>query len=136
MESKDLSILFIKHFGGHCDHAESLRAHALKLLEEMTELCVACGAQESDILNVISTEIEKARTKNEFVKPSGVLSESAIIEEIADTSICLDIVAYHAKVNIDKAKLKKLPVLLQRKFSPNKYGVLKRPDRIDPVTGE
>lgn len=136
VQSKDLSVMFVNQFGGKCIDPKHLHAHALKTLEEMVELCVACGAQESDIRSIVDVEIQKAKTKGEFVVPNQDPQHEPIQEEIADVSICLDVLAHHAQIDTDQAKLKKLPVLLARKFSPNKYGVLKRPDRIDPQTGE
>lgn len=112
--------------GGFRNKTDDTRAHSLKLLEEVVELCIASGAIAADMLRVVDTEVAKAIQKTEY----GQINPNGIGEEVADSAICLHIYAYHCRIHIADSICKKLPVLYKRDFVPNSQGVLMRPDRV------
>lgn len=101
--------------------------HALRLLREVVELCVASGAKESEIYDAINEEVWKARNRAEF----GGNPES-VPEEWADCEILLQVFAQHFGIDRNAEVRKKLDVLWQRKWRADQDGVLWRP--IDAVS--
>jgi NTP pyrophosphatase (non-canonical NTP hydrolase) len=108
---------------GHPGHPA---AHALKLLEEAVELCVASGASANAIISITKGEVDKAQQRQQFNR-GGRPNEMA--EEFSDVAICLIIAAFYARVSLDEEVLRKLPVLKKRAWAPNRDGTLRRPGR-------
>ena len=96
--------------------------HALRLLREVIELCVASGAAEEQIYQALIAECEKASSRGEF---GG--DPDTIPEEWADCAILLEIYAKHAGINKKKVVRDKLDVLWVRKWQADEDGVLWRP---------
>ena len=104
-----------------------LAGHALRLLNEAVELCVAAGARPGEIHNRVVDEIAKADGRGEFrmrVDPAVVRAE------LVDVQILGDILAHHTgDVCTDTEYAAKLPVLAAREWEPDKDGALWRPGR-------
>lgn len=105
--------------GGHFADPSN---HALRLLREVVELCVASGADDGAICDHVLAEIEKAYTKNEF---GG--NPASVPEEWADCAMLLEVFAKHAGIDQHKEIRAKLDVLWGRDWQADKGGALYRP---------
>lgn len=104
-----------------------LASHALKGLEEMVELCFACGADENEIIRTVTRECRKQIAK----EGQDIDAQIHVEEEYADVMITLVVLAFYAKIyNEDQAVRRKIPILEERKWAPTKDGVLVRPERL------
>lgn len=105
-----------------------LAGHALRLLHETIELCIACGAGLDEINERVNYEIAKAIKKKDFDSP--VTIDNAR-EEMADVSFLLDVLA-HRTGNADLTGVRetKLAVLDGREWEADNDGVLWRPGHI------
>lgn len=103
-------------------HGKALGGHALRLLREVVELCVAAGASKDDIIHHTGQEIAKATIRNEF----GGTPED-IPEEWADCRILLDVFAHYARIAGHTETRKKLDILWQRNWEADRSGALYRP---------
>lgn len=92
--------------------------HALRLLREVVELCVASGANDSEHA---SAEIAKAARRDEF----GGNADS-VPQEWADCAILLDIFARHVGIDASAEIRKKIALLWQREWKPGPSGALYR----------
>ena len=115
--------LWHTHNGGFCK-AHNFAPHALRLLEEVIELCVASGAQLNDIFFRSNGAIDK-----EFKKHGKLViaAPENMKEEFADVQFLLFILAGFAGVDINVECINKYEILLERKWEVDKDGVLRRP---------
>jgi hypothetical protein len=96
--------------------------HALRLLREAVELCVATGATSQEIREYTEAEIDKSDTRGEF---GG--NPTAVPGELADVRILLDVFAGHAGIDVQRAVRAKIDVLWERSgCSPDSGGALYR----------
>lgn len=107
-----------------------LAAHALRLLGEVIELCIALGATLKEIEDVFNRETVKACERNEFHAPA---SKGKIRGEFADVSFLFRLLTGYSNINIEEAEKIKFPIILHRKWEPDIDGVLWRPGH-DPKT--
>lgn len=98
--------------------------HALKLLEEVVELCFAAGASPENVMDAVGDEIRKAEKKGEVTY---VDDRAKMGEECADVAISLDVVLRECGIDLTAEVAKKIPVLETRQWSPDERGVLRRP---------
>ena len=96
-------------------------AHAVRLLREVVELCIASGALESQIAGAVYREIEKARRRREF---GG--NPLLVAGEWADCALLLDVFAGYFGIDPVEARRNKLDELWQREYRPDADGVLWR----------
>lgn len=106
-------------------HNYQPHGHALKILEEVVELCLASGAAPEEILGTANTELDKGRTKGDIHPLHFDLI--AVGEEIADVQICLAVAQIEYNLNTEAAIDTKIPVLESRTWAPDWRGVLRRP---------
>lgn len=99
------------------------RGHALKLFEEVVELCFAAGASTVDMMKVLAEEGIKNRNK----KQDPATAKDDLGEECADVAICLDVLLLECGVDLPAEVAKKVPVLEGRQWAPDQDGVLRRP---------
>lgn len=112
--------------GGHCGR---LAGHALKLLEEAVELAVVAGAGRREIEDVVAFEIDKARSRAEFVAPGVPVPKGKVLDELADVALLVDLLEMHLGGWLEDAKRRKVVVLGQREWLVDPDGVLYRPGR-------
>lgn len=105
-------------------HDGRLAGHALRLLNETVELCIATGASFDEINGRIKMELDKAVMKGHHLRAP----HESIEEEIADVLILLNVLAYHADVDDIRTLVHdKLKILRDRKWVVDDDGVLWRP---------
>ena len=124
MISKESSRRFlkvIKQFGGHAEKGPA--PHALKILEEVVELCIVSGCNPLDIFDAVDKEVSKGRSRGEI----GEHRPKKAREEVADVIFTVDSYCYHMNINSMMACEEKLLILEERKWSPDDGGVLRRP---------
>lgn len=100
--------------------------HALRMLRECVELCVASGASEAEIKMAVRRECDKSRDRGEFGKDLGLFGR---VEEFADVQI-LGIVyqQYFIPSELAARELwRKLEVCRMREWEADADGVLWRP---------
>lgn len=112
----------VKH-GGHNTRPAG---HALKTLGECVELCIAAGANITEISQTVHAEIDKATNRGEFKHEFDFVK---VCEEVADVDICLEMLCQHNIISRDKAISNKIPILDAREWEADKDGVLRRPGR-------
>lgn len=95
--------------------------HAVRLLREVVELCIAAGALESDMAIAFYREVEKARERGEF---GGTPGNVAV--EWADCALLLDVFAGYMGIVPVAARRHKLDTLWERKYFADQFGVLWR----------
>lgn len=98
--------------------------HALRLLREVVELCLVAGADPKLILDQAVTEIDRQVAKDDY-NPLGNMADFP--EEFADCQILLDVIAYHAKIDVKKEVFAKMEILRARKWEADSHGCLWRP---------
>jgi hypothetical protein len=98
------------------------KSHALRLLREVIELCIACGAKASEITSHVDAEFAKADDKKEWGGDS-----LAIPEEWADCALLLEVFRSHAGIERHQEVREKLKVLWDREWAPDPGGALYRP---------
>lgn len=96
--------------------------HAVRLLREVVELCIAAGAVEWEVARAAMIEIDKARDRREI---GG--DPAKVPEEFADCQMLLDVFAHHAGINKHVEVRKKLDVLWERDWQAGTSGALYRP---------
>ena len=109
----------------HLDNGASFErpaGHAVRMLREVIEFCVAAGATEEEIGAAVTLEIYKARSRGEF---GGNMLE--VPEEWADVAILLKVFAAHFGIDPNYQMRAKLDVLWRRAWEADKDGVLWRP---------
>lgn len=106
-------------------HFTGPAGHALRLLREVIELCVAAGASEKEIIDHAGAEIAKAEARGEY---GG--DPTAVPEEWADCAMLLDVFARHAGIDKHTEIRKKLDVLWNREWEAGASGALYRPGMV------
>ncbi len=109
------------HDGG-VENDSDLKFHALRLLHEAVELCIATGADGNAIGEVFADELHKGTIRGEF----GKINPSGMFEEIADVAILLEVLADQVDLSIDDAVRDKLIILNTPKWNCDEHGVLWR----------
>lgn len=105
--------------GGHAERG--VAPHALRLLNETVELCIASGAAYDDIIRAVTDECIKAYKNDDW---GGNIKD--IPQEFADVSFLLDAFKHYAKIDVEQARSDKFKILLKRDFKPDENGVLWR----------
>ena len=104
--------------------------HALRLLREVVEFCVAAGASQDEIMVHTMEEINKALERNEF-SPDGTMQElSTAAEELADCQILITVFASRAGINLTHEVRHKAVILWGREWEAGKSGALYRVGRV------
>lgn len=99
-------------------------SHALRLLNEVVELCIASGADWAEIGDTVQGELQKAALRGEL----GVRkSYDEIGLEYSDVRILLEIYRDGMGINEELFISKKLDILDRRKWQADEHGVLWRP---------
>jgi hypothetical protein len=98
------------------------------MLREATELAFACGASVDEVSDAVQEEIIKQRQKKIGTASFGIQVEH-IMDEVADTRICLEVVCGHTGVDQEEAIDRKMPILWSRKWAADEHGVLWRRER-------
>lgn len=109
----------------HGGFAGSLAKHALRSLHEMVELCIASGANPSDIVTAVAKEIVKATDRGEV----GKFDRDKFEDEVADTLITMVVLTSYGAAAPNEAIDAKIPILKQRTWKPDEAGVLWRADK-------
>lgn len=115
--------------GGHWGRSAG---HALRILREVVELCVASGASQYDVCRHAIAELEKARERKEFFEPDGPLIGhrlNGVIEEWADVALLLEVFRFYVGIDAHAAMRAKLDVCWDREWQADEDGVLNRPRR-------
>lgn len=99
-------------------------SHAVRLLREVVELCIAAGATEHEIYNAVDSEIFKGTQRAEM---RHVYSVERCTEEVADCSILLELFTRYAGINRAKVVREKMSVLHGRTWEADEGGALYRP---------
>lgn len=102
-------------------------AHALRLLREVIELCIAAGAVPKDITTTVSDELRKEMTEN--FEHIGKMNVSDLPYECADVQLLLIILASYQQIDLVKMAQHKLDICHERKWQVDSNGVLWRPGR-------
>lgn len=100
--------------------------HALRMLREMVELCVASGASEAAIKMSVRRECDKARDRGEFNKQFGLLER---VEEFCDVKL-LGIIYdnyFNPPDMVDVEIRRKFATCKARSWEADAEGVLWRP---------
>ncbi|KKL86526.1 hypothetical protein LCGC14_1943870 [marine sediment metagenome] len=108
--------------GGFCPVQEQ-KYHALRLLHEAVELCLATGADKYETTAVVQDEVVKHMERH---GSTTAINLASVWEEIADVAILLEIFVYYTDVAIDNVVRDKLDVLYERKWKADEHGVLWR----------
>lgn len=96
--------------------------HAVRLLREVIELCIAAGATQFEMADAMMAEVKKARERGEF---GG--DPSAIPEEWADCAILIEAFRKLAGIDGHIEIRRKLDVLWRREWEADPSGALYRP---------
>ena len=121
-------IAWSKNNGAHINNGPA--GHALKLLEEVTELCIASGAAWGEIQRTVHEEVLKGVDRGKFnINPETrhAPDREDMKEEVADVAICLSLYTYFSDIEEDIEVSNKLLVLEEREWKANEDGVLTRP---------
>lgn len=102
--------------------------HAIRMLREVVELCVATGADFDEIMQAVQAEIQKAKDHGEGFDAIGMT------HEWADVGILLKVFENYAKIDGHGAMRSKLEILWNRKWSAAKSGALYRPGHVPETT--
>jgi phosphoribosyl-ATP pyrophosphohydrolase len=89
-----------------------LAPHALKLLEEALELCIAAGASVADVLERVCRDVAK--------------SSNNIPVEVGDVAVCLVVFCLAADVSLYGAVNSCMERVRLREWEPDGDGVLRR----------
>lgn len=105
-----------------------LAGHALRLLNEAVELCIAAGAGADEIKDRVKAELWKAFERAEIHKP---VDEAKVRAELADVQVCTDVLAnYTGNVDLTKEREHKLVILKERQWEADSDGALWRPGMV------
>ena len=99
--------------------------HALRMLREVVELCIACGARQYDIHEAVAQELVKAIRRDEM----GKQNVEHMLEETADVDMLFTIfqkyfIPYYQEWDAREAKFE---VVKARRWEVDSDGVLWRP---------
>lgn len=109
-------------------HFSRPAGHALRLLREVVELCVAAGAVPEEVSDHVGAEISKALGRGEI---GG--DPRSIPEEWADCQLLLDAFARLAGISKHAETRKKLDILWQREWQVARSGALYRPGMVPAI---
>lgn len=100
--------------------------HALRILRECVELCVAAGASETEIKMAVRRECDKAGERGEFGKDHGLVGK---MEEFVDVTLLMKVFeGYFLPPRLVGNEMRrKLEVCRLRQWQPDADGVLWRP---------
>jgi hypothetical protein len=100
--------------------------HALRILRECVELCVAAGANEKEIAGAVLRELNKAQANEEFTK---IHTHNEISEEFVDVKILATVFRYYfiPTPTLEYWMRHKLDVCNGRAWEADADGVLWRP---------
>lgn len=107
--------------GGHFTRPAS---HALRLLREVIELCVAAGASQPELRAVVDEEVAKEYGRDAFGS-----NPDAMAEEWADCALLLDVFRSYAGIDAYSQVRKKLDACWNREWEPDAGGALYRPGK-------
>ena len=110
-------------------HFERPAGHALRLLCEVVELCIAAGAQPAELTETVQSEMVKATSKGEWLGEDDLINFFTIGEEWADSAILLEVFRNYAHIDGDTEVEDKHQVLLGRDWEVDRDGVLWRPGK-------
>jgi len=110
---------FHSAMGGHFARPAS---HALRLLREVVELCVAAGASQNELLTVVHQEVIKEYSRDAFAS-----NMDKVPEEWADCALLLEVFRSYAGIDAQMVVRKKLDVCWEREWHPDEGGALYRP---------
>lgn len=110
----------------HGGHAGDPAAHALRLLREVVELCIASGSNRTELLNSVYAEIRKAVEKEEL---DGCSKMANMLEEFADVSMLLAVYRNYFLhyYDTDQTLAAKFELCESREWEADSAGVLWRP---------
>lgn len=104
-----------------------LAGHALRLLNEAVELCVAAGATADEIRDRVAAEMVKATGRGEFNQPVELDNVRA---ELVDVQILGDVLAHWTGgADTEAERAAKIAVLHGREWEADGDGALWRPGR-------
>jgi hypothetical protein len=108
-------------------------AHALRMLREMVELCIAAGANQLELDEAFYAEIAKAYDRQEFMKPHTL---QQITEELVDVGLLAVVFRNYfiPTYTLENEMRRKLDVCKLKEWQPDADGVLWRPGT-RPVSG-
>lgn len=100
--------------------------HAVRILREVVELCVASGATELEIRRAVSAELYKASTRDEFSKEH---TPGEVLEEFVDVRMLMAVFKRYFIIprDLESMEWQKLAICRQRQWEPDADGVLWRP---------
>lgn len=118
------------HRGGHGGRAAG---HALRILRECVELCVASGARPEETHEAFFSEMAKATDRGEFQKSHTFRD---VLEEFVDVRILMTIYRGYFIVwgDLENEMRRKLDVCSGREWQADADGVLWR-SGTEPVSG-
>lgn len=102
-------------------HFAKPSGHAVRLLREVTELCVAAGASTVQIADAVLAEIKKSRDRGEIGGDA-----AAVPKEWADCAILMKVIAAHLAIPESGVVRDKLDILWEREWEPDESGALYR----------
>ena len=114
--------------GGHAN--AGVHGHAVRMLHEVVELCIASGATVEQIMNAVDMEVKKAQERDELpmhVNESYGPSWRTMHDEVADVGITFQIYQNYTNIDDEEQAILKLPVLRTRDWVADELGVLWRP---------
>lgn len=111
-----------KESGGHYAQPSG---HAVRLLREVVELCIASGASQLQMATAVTAEFKKSVERGELGGDA-----AAIPKEWADCAILLEVIADHAGIDKTGVVREKLDVLWNREWQADESGALYRPSQI------
>ena len=124
--NKELAFLIENWHVANGGHFGRPAGHALRLLCEVVELCIASGAKPLEVMDAVRSEMDKATEKQEW-DPS--YDPAAVGEEWADCAILLEVFRRLADIDGTAMCLAKHGVLLRREWVVDDDGVLWRPGK-------
>lgn len=106
--------------------------HAVRLLREVVELCIAAGATEQQIMTAVEQECDRASQRSEF----GGKSETEMFEEFADVTILSTVFRNYfiPREAYENTLAVKMDVIWGRQWEADADGVLWRPGTISAGT--
>lgn len=102
---------------------DTMWPHAVRLLHEAVELCIAAGASSLTIQEAVLNELAKAERSSDLTQ-NGVPELMAV--EAADVAINLEVLCHLYKINLDDVKKSKMAVNNSRNWKVDRFGVLWR----------
>jgi len=100
--------------------------HALRILRECVELCVASGASEAEIKMAVRRECDKAEERKEFTK---IPTYNGALEEFVDVKLLMTVYRNYfiSTGSLENMLRRKLDICSGREWEADADGVLWRP---------